>query len=165
MGGHDQLEQRVFAALHQGLQIVVQHSLERLRVLPFRMARRERPDPVHGVGELEVIGLLGPERAVVVEDGDTVGRCDEVRSAGGRGRLDEMDDGGAACRVLPVRQRARGFRSGGTGGAERHGSDHSCPKSVTHSHVLLPLPGTDVDRPRTPVSPGRCPRQRRPDYT
>ena len=57
----------------EGRHIAFEHRLERLLVLPFRMLRRQRLDPIEGERELDVNGLLDPERAVIVERGDPLG--------------------------------------------------------------------------------------------
>ena len=69
----------LLAAGQRALQVAREDRLERLLVLPLRMLRRQRLDAVEREGELEVHRLLGPERAVVVEDGDALGGRHEVR--------------------------------------------------------------------------------------
>src|SRR6185369_4701382 len=94
----------------------------RLLRLPLGMRRGERLDAIHGERELRVHRLLGPERAVVVEDGYTLGGRYEVGRALLRRSLDEVDDG-LPCRALvPGRQRIHrsgrlGYRCLGNGRA------------------------------------------------
>ena len=56
------------------LHVPGEQRLERLLGLPFGMLRGHRLDLIEGEGELDVDGLLRPQRAVVVEDGDALGR-------------------------------------------------------------------------------------------
>ena len=81
------------AAGQRGLHVALEQRGEGLLVLPLGMLRRERLDAVEREEELEVHRLLGPERAVVVEGGDALGRRHEVRRAFLRHLLDESDDG------------------------------------------------------------------------
>ena len=64
------------------LDVALEDALERLRRLPLGMLRSQRLDAIEREGELEVDRLLGPQRAVVVEDGDALGRRHEIRRAG-----------------------------------------------------------------------------------
>jgi hypothetical protein len=63
------------------LHVFRQQGLERLRGLPLRMLRRQRPDAVECEGELEIERLFGPRRAVIVEGRDALGRRTEVSIA------------------------------------------------------------------------------------
>ena len=83
----------------------VEHRLERLLGLPLRVLRRQRLDAVERERELEVDRLLGPQRAVVVEDGDALGDRHEVRAALRRHARDEIGDGFLRRAVVPGRQR------------------------------------------------------------
>ena len=49
--------------------------------------------------------VLDPERAVLVEGGDALGRRHELRARRGRGRLDEVDDRLLGGAVVPGGQR------------------------------------------------------------
>jgi hypothetical protein len=55
-------------------------------------------------GELEVHGLLGPQRAVVVEDGDALGRGHELGVARVCDAADEVDDALPGRTGVPGRQ-------------------------------------------------------------
>jgi hypothetical protein len=68
-GGH-QLKNRFLAAGERVLGVALEHGGERLGCFPLGMFRGHRFDPVEREEELEVHRLFGPERAVVVEDGD-----------------------------------------------------------------------------------------------
>ena len=81
MGGHDDFQQRPFATRQRTFKVALQQRGEGLLVFPFRVSRGERFHPVEGEKELEVHGLLGPERAVIVENGNPLGRGDEIRTA------------------------------------------------------------------------------------
>ena len=67
--------------------VVFEHRLKRLGGAPFRVLRCERLDTVQGEGELDVERLLGPERPIVVEDGDARWRAARSRDRSGRSRL------------------------------------------------------------------------------
>ena len=65
----------------RALHVAGEERLEGLRGLPLGMLRRQRLHAVEREGELEVDRLLGPERAVVVEDGDALGGRHEAGPA------------------------------------------------------------------------------------
>ena len=73
------------------------------------MLRRERLHAVEREEQLEVHRLLAPERAVVVEGGDALGRRHEVGRAFLRHLLDKLDDGFLRRGVVPRRQRVLGL--------------------------------------------------------
>jgi hypothetical protein len=101
MRGHDELDEPVFTSREHARQIVLEHALEGLYIPPLRVLGRERAHAVERERELEVHRLLGPKRAVVVENGDTLRRCDEVSGAFCRDALDESDDGLLRRTVVP----------------------------------------------------------------
>ena len=68
---------------------------------------RERLHAVQREEQLEIHRLLGPERAVVVEDGDALGRRHEVGRALLRHLLDKRDDGLLRLAVVPRRRAGR----------------------------------------------------------
>ena len=72
--------------------VALEERGEGFLVVPFRVLRRERLDPVDGEEELEVERLLAPQRAVVVEGGDALVRRHEVGRALLRDALDEAED-------------------------------------------------------------------------
>ena len=100
-----QLDQSLFAGSGQRLHVAVQHRLERLLGLPFRMLRRQRLDAVEHEGELDVHRLLDPQRAVVVEGRDALIRRHEVGPALRRDARDEIGDRRLGRAVVPGRQR------------------------------------------------------------
>ena len=77
---HD-LQQALLAGRRERLHVAFEQRLERLLGLPLRMLRRQRLDAIEREGELEIDRLLGPQRAVVVEGGDALGRRHEIRPA------------------------------------------------------------------------------------
>ena len=70
----DDLQKTVLAGRRQRLLVASSSALNGCLRLPFRMLRRHRLDAVEREGNLEVIRLLGPQRAVIVEGGDALGR-------------------------------------------------------------------------------------------
>jgi hypothetical protein len=110
VGSRYDLEQPLLAGRRQRPRIALEHRLERLRVLPFRVLRRQRLDAVEREGKLEIDRLLGPQRAVVVERGDPLLGWDEVRPALLGHRLDEFDDRLLGRALVPGRQRIGGRR-------------------------------------------------------
>ena len=106
--GHDEFEERVVAAGERGFQIALEQRGERFLGLPLGMLRRERLHAVEREVELHGHRLLAPERAVVVERGDAFGDRHEVRRAGPRHLLDEVDDGLLGLAVVPRGQRVGG---------------------------------------------------------
>src|ERR1700730_11090731 len=63
---------------------------------------------VESEGKLEIDRLFGPQGAVVVKGGDTLGGGHEVGRALLRHTLNESDDVFLGCRVVPRRQRLLG---------------------------------------------------------
>ncbi len=98
MRGEDDLGYLVHADPAEGLAIVLEDRLERLLPAPFGMLRGHRTDAIDREEELEVHGLLGPQRAVVVEGGDPIGLGHEVRAFRISHALDELHDSGPASR-------------------------------------------------------------------
>ena len=80
VGRHHDCASPAFPA-GQRLQVAFEQPGERLLSLPFGVLRRDRLDAIERKGELEIIGLLGPERAVIVESRDAFRDGDEIRSA------------------------------------------------------------------------------------
>ncbi len=114
VGCHDEVEERPFARGGDALHVSREGGRERVRRLPLGVLRRKRPHAVERERELDVHRLFGPERPVVVEDGDPFGGRDERRGAGLRDALDEGDDGLPRGGVVP-----RGERVGaGAGNSE-----------------------------------------------
>ena len=86
-------------------EVALDHRLERLRVPPLRMLRRQRLHPIDRERELEIDRLLGPERAVVVEGGDALLDRNEIRPALLGHAIDEGDDRLLRRTLVPGRQR------------------------------------------------------------
>jgi hypothetical protein len=72
-------EHRAFASGERVLYIALEQRRKRFLRLPLRMLRRERLHAVEREEELKIQWLLAPERAVIVERGDTLLRWHEVR--------------------------------------------------------------------------------------
>ena len=105
VGGHDDLDHRLLAAGERGFHVALEQRGERLLVLPLRMLRRERLHAVEREEELEIHRLLAPERAVVVERRDALGRRHEIGRAFLRHLFDKGDDGFLRRGVVPRRER------------------------------------------------------------
>ena len=148
--GHGHLEERVLAARERRLHVALQHRREGLLVRPLRVLRGERPDPIEDEERLEVHRLLGPQRAVVVEYGDALGRRHVAGHALPRDRLQERDDRPSGRTVVPARQRVRGLEPDGS--ASGQGREQSHGQSSRHHG---PPPGLPV-KP-WPNEPGRTP--------
>ena len=124
-GGHvgvrrrNHFQQTVHAVRKRGVHVALQHRRKRLLFAPFRMLRREFADTVDDEQQLEIQRLFRPERAVVVEHGDTFGRRHEICRVPRTRLVDEVDDRPFRRRVTPGRQRifrARRERYAGTAG-------------------------------------------------
>jgi hypothetical protein len=107
----------VLAAGEGGLHVAPQKRREGFRRRPLRMERRERPDPVDREQELEIRRLLGPQRSVVVEHRDAVGRRDISRGPLGGDPLDEVHDRRPRGAVVPGGERIA-LGAGGAGRVE-----------------------------------------------
>ena len=101
MGRHDELAEGALTACEGGFHVAPEQRGERLLRFPFRMPGRKLPDAIQHEEELEVHRLLGPERAVVVEDRDAFGRRHKVRPAVLRHLRDEVRDGFLCRPVVP----------------------------------------------------------------
>ncbi|MCY1344843.1 hypothetical protein D9M69_308900 [compost metagenome] len=107
VGGADDLDQPFHAAGREGFAIALEHRLERLLLLPFRVLGGQALDFVEGEQHLEVHRLLAPQRAVVVEHGNALGGRHVVPAALGGHGTDEAFDGLLRRAVVPGRQRIR----------------------------------------------------------
>jgi hypothetical protein len=105
MRRQQQLHHALLARRAQRLHVAVEHRLERLRRLPFRVLRRQGLHPGECEGELEVDRLLRPERAVVVERRDALLRRHEPGVGTIGDFLDERDNALFGSPVVPRRQR------------------------------------------------------------
>ena len=81
MGRHDDFEDRVVAAGECGFHIALEQRGEGFLVSPFGMLRCQSLDAVEREEELEIHRLLGPQGAVVVEDGNAFLGGDVVLAA------------------------------------------------------------------------------------
>jgi hypothetical protein len=144
MRGHDERDQPLLAALRQRVHVAVEDGLERLGRAPFGMLRREMPDAVDGKEQLEIGGLLRPETAVVVKDGDALRGRDEVGAALGGDAPDEVRDGGPRRAVVPggkcvVRRGRAAGRAAGRADESRKNTGHSAFRPNQSFHVTLDL--------------------------
>ena len=76
--GHDDFEDRVFAAGERAFHIALEQRGEWFLGFPLGMLRRECLHAVEREEQLEIHRLLAPERAVVVERGDALLRRNEI---------------------------------------------------------------------------------------
>jgi hypothetical protein len=141
MGRHHELKDPFLARGGEGFHVTVERGLEGLEVLPLGMIRRHRLDPIDGEQELEVERLLGPQRSVVVEDGDALGLGHEVGACRVGHPVHEVED-----RVPGSPSFQDGNGSGATAsglvdqgsGARRqqhqarHGDDRECSSHLDH---------------------------------
>jgi hypothetical protein len=103
--GHDP-EDGLLALRERALHVSGEERLVGLLRLPLGVPGRHRLHLVEREGELEVDRLLGPEHAVVVEDGDTLGRLHEP-GALARHLGHELEDRLLRLSVVPRRKRDR----------------------------------------------------------
>ena len=107
---HHQFGEPVHADGHDAREVAVQNGLEGLETLPFGVLGRQSPDAVDHEMRLGGQRLFDPQRAVIVEHGDAVGRGDEIGVAHGGHAGDEIKDRLPRRAVSPGRQqRAGGF--------------------------------------------------------
>ena len=103
-GGHD-LQHALLAHGGDGFHVAGKHRLEWFLVLPFRMLVGLLLHLVDGEHELVVDRLLDPQRAVIVERGDALGRRHVIGPALLGHPRDEIDDRLLGRPVVPGRQR------------------------------------------------------------
>ena len=101
MGGADDLQQTLHARRGEGLVIIFQYRFERLGGFPFWVLCRGALDLVEGKQQFEVRRLFAPQRAVVVEHSDALGRFDEILAALVGYGLYELDDALFRGAVVP----------------------------------------------------------------
>ena len=122
------------------LDVALQHGLERLLSGPVRMLCGQHLDSIERKGQLHVNGLLGPQRAVVIERGDARGYRNKVGAALGRDAAHERQNRGFGLAVVPgwewiddgrpgrrFGRRSRRLRRGRwrpARGGGRHGREH-----------------------------------------
>lgn len=131
MGNHGDLDEATLPGLGQRRHVALKSRLERLFVLPLRMHGGKRLDAIEREGNLHIHGLLDPQRAVIVECGNTLRRRDEIGAAGRGDAADEMDDGLFRRRIVPGRQ---WIGLGGSGG--RRGGHHGHSEGCDGVHEL-----------------------------
>jgi hypothetical protein len=79
MGHHHQFQKAVFSGISQCLHVAFQHRLEGLLVLPFRMQWRQGLHAIEREDQLDIHGVLGPQRSVIVECGNALRHRHEIR--------------------------------------------------------------------------------------
>ena len=87
------------------LAVARHHRLERLDLRELGLRLDERRHALEAVHHLRVHRMLDPQRAVLVEGGDALGRRHELRAALRRRRLHELDDRLLRRAVVPRGQR------------------------------------------------------------
>jgi len=112
------------AQLQHGLEIARRRGLLGGGVGPAGIGRRHRHGAVDGGEELDVIGVLGPERAVIVEHRHAVLRGHEALGTGIDRLRHEGEDGAARRPFVPGRQRLRRSRGEGRAQREQDGEEH-----------------------------------------
>ena len=105
MGHRDDLQQAFFAQGGQRGLVTGQDGFVRLGLRQCRIDLRKLLDAVERKHELEIHRLFGPERAVIVEDGDAFFHRHEISTARLRGALDEGENGLFGPAFVPRRQR------------------------------------------------------------
>ena len=119
------------------------------------MLGRQRPDPVEREHRLGVERMLDPERAVLVEGGDPVGRQHEVGAARRGHGVDERDDRRFRGTVVPGRQRIVGRLD--VPGRDAKGEDNEAgePGDPLRNHGQSPsmFETAGAPLPERPLSP------------
>ena len=109
----DERAERVLALRCDRLRVALEERRERLGRLPFGMRGPQGLHAVDNEGELHIHRLLGPQRAVVVEDGDALGLGHEVRARRICRACDERLDRGARGALAPrIKRCSRRLRYG-----------------------------------------------------
>ena len=108
VGGHDDFEQRLVAGGERGPQVPLEQRGERLLGLPLGVLRHQGLHTVECEVHLHGHRLLAPERAVVVEGGDSFGDGDKGGRAFRGHLLDEAEDALLCRPVVPGWKRVGG---------------------------------------------------------
>ena len=106
-------------------------------LLPLRMVALEPLELVDDELRLERERGLGPERAVVVKDGDPRRRLEEVGGAGRRHPLEKREDRGAGRAVVPRREWLRRRRLRHEDNADHEQGENAPHAPRTHDRSLL----------------------------
>ena len=128
MGRHEEFFDPLDAGGGDSLQIPGKQRLEGLLRLPFRLAGRQRLDPVDQEHALEVVRLLRPERSVIVEGRDALCHRNEVRAAFLGDLLDEGLDRLLGAALVPGWKRIGLRRDGADAEGKPHGHESGCGK-------------------------------------
>ena len=160
----DECPERVLALRGHRLRIALQERRERLGRLPLGVRGPQGLHAVDDERELHIHRLLGPQRAIVVEDGDALGLGHKVDARRiGRARDERLDRGARGALAPRIERRRRRLRHGaritrrGTAGhqdwnrrsaqqARRRGETHALrhwpcgfvTASITRSRLKLP---------------------------
>ena len=92
MRGSHQRDHGVLSTGKSGFHVAFEHGCEGFFVLPFRMLRGHLFDSIKDKERLHIHRLHAPERAVVVEGGDTLGGNNIAWRTLGRDPFDKGDD-------------------------------------------------------------------------
>ncbi len=92
MSGHDQFGDRLVTSGQCGVEIASENALERLPIFPLWVFVGQHLDPIDDKRELEIVRLLRPKRAVIVECGNPLGDGHEVRATFLGHPIDKSDD-------------------------------------------------------------------------
>jgi hypothetical protein len=87
--------------LAEPTEVLLVGRLERLLLAQCRIGFGQLGEATQREVELDRDRLLGPQGAVVVDDGDALLRGDEPAAVGVGDGIDELDDGLSRRRVLP----------------------------------------------------------------
>jgi hypothetical protein len=139
VGRDQQLDQPLLPGRRQAFEVARQRGREGGLRLPLRVLRRQGLDPVDGEEELEIDGLLGPQRAVVVEGGDALGGGHEVRAALPGDPGDEVEDGLPGRPVVPAGQGRALLRICRAPTHERYRRDGQRAEQESANLVISPL--------------------------
>ena len=123
-------------AEHSG-DIAGQGRGDRRILLPLRMVSLQPLELVDDELGLEREWRLGPERAVVVEDGDPRRRFEEVGGAGRRRPLDKLENRRAGRAVVPRRERLHRCRLRHEDNAAHEQGENPPHTPRTHDRSLL----------------------------
>jgi hypothetical protein len=107
-----------------GLPVAGEHCFERLDVFEFRVAFGQHRHTLQVIHHPCVHGMLNPSRAVLIEGGDAILRCDILGTGLFGDLLDESRDGLFGGAIVPRWQRVLGMNEGLAGEwSDQYGED------------------------------------------
>ena len=134
---HDDVEKRLVAALQGSFEVAPKQRGERFLGFPFRVLGGQGLDAVQGEEHLEVKWFFGPERAVVVKGGDTLGPGHEIRRALAGRFLHECDNGRLGRASVPGRQRVVWLGDGQLVQQNHKGETKRCQQYPIRFHAKI----------------------------